>query len=104
MTGSNSSAKVSKVGSTPAISPTSYARGTTVSVTITGSNFVPGAKVTGPTGQVIDGVVVVSSTTITADVSTSTTAPLGTGKTLTVTNPAAGGYGVGTFVGITTTS
>jgi fibronectin-binding autotransporter adhesin len=86
-----------------AISQTSFARGTTTSVTITGTGFVPGAKITGP-GFTFDSVVVTSSTTITAQLTVPTNCPLGTGKLLIVTNPASAGYGVGSKALVTITT
>ncbi len=79
------------------VSPATFTRGTTSQVTITGSNFLPGVKVIGPSGVVFDGVVRVSATSITATASTSTTARRGTGKSLTVMNGRSGGYGSTTF-------
>ncbi len=87
-----------------AMSQTSLARGTTVTVTITGSNFAPGAKVIGPAGVVFDGVVRVNDTTITATASTATTAELVTNKSVTVVNPAARGYGRGVIGGVSITA
>ena len=50
------------------MTPSTLARGSTATVTITGTNFGPGVKVVGPAGVVFDGVVRVNDTTITATV------------------------------------
>ena len=84
------------------VTPSTLHRGTTVDVTITGSNFVPGAKVLGPAGVVANFVRVLDANTITVNLSVASTTPLGSGKVLTVTNPLSAGYGVGTFNGLTT--
>jgi len=77
-------------GLTPAIFP----RGSTA-VTITGTNFRPGAAVSLSTGVSMQNVVVVDPTTITATVAVSATT--GTSyRTLVVTNPD---YGKGTCLG-----
>jgi hypothetical protein len=86
------------------VTPSTLHRGTTVDVTITGSNFVPGAKVLGPAGVVANFVRVLDASTITVNLSIASTTPLGSGKVLTVTNPLSAGYGVGTFSGVTTAS
>ena len=86
------------------VSPSSFARGTTTQVTVTGSDFAPGAKLIGPSGVVFDQVVRVSATTITATASTSATAPRGTNKILTVTNPRSAGYGSVNYSGLAVTS
>ena len=86
------------------VTPSTLHRGTTVDVTITGSNFVPGAKVLGPAGVVANFVRVLDANTITVNLSVASTTPLGSGKVLTVTNPLSAGYGVGTFNGLTTAS
>ena len=86
------------------VTPSTLHRGTSVDVTITGSNFVPGAKVLGPAGVVANFVRVLDANTITVNLSIASTTPLGSGKVLTVTNPLSAGYGVGTFNGLTTAS
>ncbi len=78
------------------MTPSSAHRSTTTSVTITGSNYAPGAKVTGPSGVTFDGVIVTSPTTITADMVTSASAKLQSNQIVIVTNPASAGYGAGT--------
>ncbi len=62
---------------------------------------MPGAKVTGPTGVVVNTVQVVNSTTLIAQMSVSANAPMGANKAVTVTNPLAGGYGYFQFKGAT---
>ena len=71
----------------------SFARGTTVTVTFTGTNFGPGVKFVGPTGVIFDGVSRVNDTTATVTVSVASDAPLGSGKAITVINPRSRGYG-----------
>ncbi len=83
------------------MSPSTLHRGTTVDVTLTGSNFTPGAKVTGLAGMVVSTVRVVDANTIVASISVASTTKLGSGKAITVTNPLSTGYGVGTFLGMT---
>ena len=78
------------------MSPSTAARGTSPKVTLTGTGFVTGAKVTGPTGVTFSTVVVVSATKITAKMKVSATAPTGTGLPVTVKNSAAAGSGVAT--------
>ncbi len=75
------------------MSQTSFARGTTVNVTINGTNFGPGVKLIGPSGVVFDSVVRVNATTVTATASTASNAALGVNRTLTVVNPRSSGYG-----------
>ena len=70
-----------------------FARGTTVTVTFTGTNFGPGVKFVGPAGVVIDGVARINDTTATATVSVASNAPLGAAKAVTVINPLSRGYG-----------
>ncbi len=78
------------------ITPASVAQGKTVSVTIVGTGFVAAAKLKGPSGVTFSKVKVVSATKITASMIVSSTAPTGTKLGITVTNPAAGGFGSGT--------
>ncbi|MBA2388946.1 MAG: hypothetical protein H0V67_01710 [Geodermatophilaceae bacterium] len=78
------------------LTPSAVARGTTTSVTITGTRFVSGAQVLGPEGVTFTTVSVVNSSTITARMAVSATRPTGTNLVITVINPVAGGYGEGT--------
>jgi len=70
------------------IAPTSGARGTSVSVTLTGTNFTPAGTVIAVTGGgiTISGVTVVNSTTVTATFAISTTAAA-TARSVRVSNP-----------------
>jgi hypothetical protein len=77
------------------IVPLSVAGGSR-SVTITGTGFVSGATVTGPTGVKFSKVKVVSSTKITATVTVASSAKAGKNLTVTVTNNVAAGGGRGT--------
>jgi hypothetical protein len=78
------------------ISPPSAARGSSTSVTITGNGFVAGATVKGPSKVTFTNIVVVNSTTITATMTISAKAAVGTNLPITVTNSSAGGYGKAT--------
>ena len=75
------------------LSPDSAARGSVTPVTLTGTGFVVGAKVAGPTGVTFTNIHVVSTTTITATMTVSDSAPTGTDLAISVTNNAAAGYG-----------
>jgi hypothetical protein len=75
------------------INPSSAATGSTTSVTITGSGFAAGLKLTGPKGATFSKVTIVNSTTITAKMKVSATATTGTDLGVTVTNDASAGYG-----------
>jgi alpha-tubulin suppressor-like RCC1 family protein len=76
------------------MNPSSLARGSSnVPVQLTGTGFVTGATLTGPTGASFTSVVIVSSTTITAKLTVSATAAAGTSLPVTVTDSAAAGYG-----------
>ena len=77
--------------STPSVAP-----GSTTSETITGSGFVAGLKLKGPTGVTFTKIVVVNSTTITVSIKAAATAPAGTNLAVTVTDSAAGGYATAT--------
>jgi hypothetical protein len=72
------------------IAPTSSTvaqRGTTVAVTLTGSNFTTGSTVAAGTGITVSGVTIVSSTQITANFAISASATTGIGAhNVTVTN------------------
>jgi hypothetical protein len=85
------------------IAPPSAAPGTTTSVTLTGSGYTSGATVKGPSGVTFTNVTVVNSTTITATMKITATAPTGNSLAVTVANNAAGGYGkaVGSVLTIT---
>jgi hypothetical protein len=78
------------------ISPPSVADGAVVSATITGTGFATGAKLTGPTGVTFSSVKVVNSTTITATMTVSATAPTGTNLPVTEKNSGTAGYGTAT--------
>jgi len=78
------------------IKPSPVAPGTSKSVTITGSHYASGATVAGPAGVTFSKVKVVSSTKITATLKVASKVTTGKGLAVTVTNGAAGGYGVGT--------
>ncbi len=78
-----------------AITPSSVARGSVTSVTITGSGFATGLKVTGPKGVTFKTITVVSSTSITATMTVALTATAGSNLPITVTNSAAAGSGKG---------
>jgi hypothetical protein len=75
------------------MTPNTAAQGSVAPVTLTGSGFVIGAKVTGPTGVTFTNVAVVNSTTITATMTVSPTATTGSNLAVTVKNNAAAGYG-----------
>jgi hypothetical protein len=75
------------------ISPSSAAQDTSTPVTLTGTGFAPGAQLKAPKGVTFTQVTVVNSTTITATMKVSATAPTGTNLAVTVTNNAAAGYG-----------
>jgi hypothetical protein len=74
-------------------SPSTVTRGTTTPVTINGTGFATGAKVTGPTGVTFTKLKVVGSTTITGTMAVSATATTGTKLGITVANSATAGYG-----------
>ena len=78
------------------IKPSSLKPGTSKSVTITGTGYVRGATVTGPTGVTFSKVKVVSSTKITATVKVAARAKAGKHLPVTVINGVAGGKGEGT--------
>jgi hypothetical protein len=71
------------------LTPTTFARGSTIAVTITGTGFQPGAAVSLGTGVSVQNVVVVDTATITATVAVSATTGTGN-RTLVVTNPNFG--------------
>ena len=79
--------KATLTSMTPNVAP----RGFAGSVTLTGTGFMPGAAVTGPAQVTFTNVVVVNSTTITADLTIGATATRGTLRKITVTNSVAGG-------------
>ena len=60
---------------------------------MTGTGFASGATLKGPSGVKFTKLVVVNSTTITATMTVSATAPTGTDLPVTVTNNATAGYG-----------
>jgi hypothetical protein len=78
------------------ISPGSAATGSSTAVTLTGTGFVSGAKVTGPKGVTFSKVKVVHPTTLTATMTVTSTAKKGTDEDVTVANDAAAGYGKAT--------
>jgi hypothetical protein len=71
------------------ISPATLARGGSAQVTITGTNFVPGATVSLSTGVTVSDVQVVDANTITATVVVAGTTGTGS-RTVLVTNPDLG--------------
>jgi outer membrane protein assembly factor BamB len=73
-------------------SPDSVPAGESADLTITGTNFQPGAELSGPVGLSFSGTTVASSTELTSTVAVSSSATPGTDK-LVVTNPD-GGRGV----------
>jgi outer membrane protein assembly factor BamB len=70
-------------------SPNSVPQGETANITVTGTNFQPGAKIRNLIGVTFSGTTVASSTQLTSTVTVAPTAALGTGKVL-VTNPDGG--------------
>jgi outer membrane protein assembly factor BamB len=70
-------------------SPNSVPQGEKASITVTGTNFQPGAKLRNLTGVTFSGTTVVSSTQLTSTITISPTATLGTDK-LSATNPDGG--------------
>jgi hypothetical protein len=94
--GSSSTAfAVSAAPTVNGITPNTVSRGGSVQVTITGTNFVPGATVSLSTGVTLTDVQVVDANTITATASVSPTTGVGT-RTVLVTNPD---FGKGTCSG-----
>ncbi len=85
------------------ITPPSIKPGASESVTITGTGFLSGATVTGPTGVTFSNVKVVSSTSITATVSVASSAKAGKELAVTVINDVAagGGRGMGQVLTVT---
>ena len=75
------------------LSPSTVAVRSTTSVTLGGSGFASGATLKGPSGVTFTNVVVVNSTTITATMKVTSSAPTGSHLSVTVTNDAAAGYG-----------
>lgn len=76
------------------MTPGSVTRGHTYSVTLHGSLFSTGANITGPAGVTFKKVSVSSDdTTITAQMTVTSTAATGTNLVVTVINPAAAGSG-----------
>ncbi len=91
--------KVLAIVATPtvkSITPSSFKPGASESVKITGTGFLSGAMVTGPTGVTFSKVKVVSSTKITATVKVAPSAKAGKDLPVTVINGVAGGGGRGT--------
>jgi len=70
-------------------SPNSVPQGETANITVTGTNFEPGAKIRNLSGVTFSGTTVVSSTQLTSTVTVSPTAALGIDK-LWVTTPDGG--------------
>jgi IPT/TIG domain-containing protein len=78
-------------------SPNSVPQGETANITVTGTNFQPGAKLKNVSGVTFSGTTVVSPTELTSTATVSPTAATGTDK-LWVTNPDGGiGGGCGCF-------
>jgi hypothetical protein len=86
---------VSAAPAVTGITPAALVRGATAQVTITGTNFAPGATVGLSTGVTVSDVTVVDGSTITATVSVSATTGAGS-RTVLVTNPD---YGKGSCAG-----
>jgi hypothetical protein len=80
---------VSAAPTVTGITPGVVARGGRAQVTVTGTNFVPGATVSLSTGVTVTDVQVVDATTITATVSVAAGTGAGT-RTVLVTNPDFG--------------
>jgi hypothetical protein len=85
------------------VTPGSVARGTTATLTVTGSGFFPGAQATAEAftenGVTVNSVTVVSETELQVQVSVAADAPTGT-RHLAVWNPPAGPGGTATGFGI----
>jgi hypothetical protein len=80
----------------PATSPSTRgygAFGFDTAMTITGTGFAAGARISGPKGVTFSSVVVDHSTTITATMKVAATTATGTKLKVTVTNDASAGYG-----------
>jgi len=75
--GAASATAVAAVPTLTAISPESGARGSTVSVTLTGTDFESGLTITAGDNIAITGIVVTNSTTVTANFAIADTASLG---------------------------
>jgi hypothetical protein len=75
------------------VTPASLARGTTAPVTVTGTGFAPGARLTGPDGVTFSTPTVVDPTTITATVTVSATAATGSGLPVRLTDDRIAGNG-----------
>jgi alpha-tubulin suppressor-like RCC1 family protein len=75
------------------MSPGSVAKGTSSSVSLSGTGFATGARLSGPKGVSFSKVTVVNSTTITAIMKVASTTSTGTGLDVSVTNDATAGYG-----------
>ena len=75
------------------LTPSSVVQGSSTPVTLKGTGFATGAKVTGPSGVTFSGMDVINSQTIRGTMTVSSTAPRGTKLSVTVTNNPAGGYG-----------
>jgi fibronectin type III domain protein/galactose oxidase-like protein len=73
------------------MNPSSVALNSNTDVTLTGSGFAPGATIKGPKHTLFTNVSVVSSTTITAVLSVSSTAKPGSGLPVIVSNSASEG-------------
>jgi hypothetical protein len=75
------------------ISPSEVWTGSSTEVTITGSDFLTDASLAGPEGVIFSDLEIVSSSTMTATMKVSSTAPTGTDLPVTVCNSARNGYG-----------
>ena len=71
----------------------SVAKNSTTSVTLSGTEFASGAKITGPKGVTFSMVNVVNSSTITATMKVSGSATTGSDLSVSATNDTAAGYG-----------
>jgi outer membrane protein assembly factor BamB len=80
-----------------AVDPSTVAPGSVTQITLTGSGFALGFRLVGPSGVTFSGASLKSSTTITAVMTVSASAPSGSNLPITVSNrTAASGYGSGT--------
>lgn len=86
------------------ITPEMARAGSAVAVTVSGAEFGRGATLGGPPGVRFEDVLVVDSATIRAMMVVAAGRSAGTNLTVSVTNPAQQGFGVGTFSGLTVTA
>jgi Tol biopolymer transport system component len=81
------------------VTPSSLARGTTATLTVTGSSFFSGAQAFIESGVTVNSVTVLSETQLEVSVSVAADAPTGT-RHLAVWNPATGPGGAATGFGL----